>query len=206
MRSTFLALIIGLALGPVAQAAIVFSVRAQSSSPIPVGSTAAFDVLVRSDAGPVTDLRGLDFFLSANDPNNTGSVTSGGQFTQGIVTFPGGPGFIIPSGSPSSLAVFGASSAADVTIGSTDTLIATLTLATSGLGPNGQASATPGPYSLQLSGLTATLSGFRPFATVIGTPTLSYQVAVPEPNSFAWLTMTLAGFACRRAKRRVQYC
>ena len=62
---------------------LIFEVSSRSAGPITIGTTAIFDVSLRSDPSSISNLGGVTFFLGANDPNPDGGKTEGGIFRLG---------------------------------------------------------------------------------------------------------------------------
>lgn len=192
MRLISLVMFSLLSLGQVSHGALVFRLERNSADPISLGQTATFSLFMRSDAGTVTNLAGIDFALNAADAGKTGTRFVGGRFIQGTSNFfpAAAGGFQIPF--PTSLALFGANNGAGLTLGTTDTLLATLTLGTTGI--PGANSATPGIYTMGLTDVVAVDQGFNTLATTIATPSLSYVIsAVPEPSSICLLGAAAIG-------------
>ena len=198
MRTQALALLFMLCFSQMASSAIVFRMARNGSGPIGLGETATFSLFARSDSGAISNLAGIDFAINAADPGKTGNRLVGGRFTQGTSNFfpAAAGGFQIPF--PSSLALFGANSGAGLSLGTTDTLLATLTLGTAGI--PGSNTATPGTYALGLTDVLAVDQGFNTIATSIATPTLNYEIvsAVPEPSSMLLLGLAAIGLRWRR--------
>ena len=123
-----------------AHSAIVFSLTKATPDPIQLGSTARFNVSISSNAGTITNLSDISFFIDADDPpiNNfqLGTKTAGGQFISGTSNFfpspqPGFPNFLLTF--PTSYQVFTAASGAPgLTLDASPTLLATFTLSAAG--------------------------------------------------------------------------
>ncbi len=188
-----LSLILTICFAELSSAAIVFSLVQDPSKPGPItlGNTAIFSVQISSDSGTINNLAGIDFVIQAEDPTFTGNATSGGQFISGTNDF-FGPNGGFALGFPTSFQVFGANAGIGLTITSTPQTIATLTLSTVG--------ATPGTYTMDLSGLVAVDPLFNSLPIVEETPLLYTIAAVPEPGSLALICVATTLFGLRRRK------
>lgn len=183
-----------------ASAGLIFSVAKTSpTGDVPVGSATAavFGVFVRSDV-PNQSFLGADFSLAISSASG-----AGGRYVAGTndLLVPGAGGFIgsSPFAPPGAVAVNFSSLANDaVTLGTTDTLLATLTLSTAG------ADALEGNYSMTLSGLDAIDSGFNQLTVASAGPVNYTITAVPEPTTIVSLGMAagIAGFGVARKKLR----
>ncbi len=190
------------------QAAVIFSVQKATPGTINIGSSAVFNVFVRSDAGTITNLAGIDFFVDAADPGLTNGTTAGGRFNAGTSNFfPAGVGgfqAFTSGGNPVTFSrqVFSGNNGAGLTLTGADTLLATITLGTAATpafaGIPARAAATQGIYTLGLSNLAAVDPGFNPLQVVGPAAGLRYEiVAVPEPS-----TMLLVLGVCMVGARR----
>ena len=193
------------------QAAVIFSVQKATPGTNNLGSNAVFNVFVRSDAGTITNLAGIDFFIDAADPGLTNGTTAGGRFNAGTSNFfPAGVGGFqafkdtTAATNPITFSrqVFSANNGAGLTLTGNDTLLATITLGTAATpafaGIPARAAATAGVYTLGLSNLAAVDPGFNPLQVVGPAAGLRYEiVAVPEPS-----TMLLVLGVCMVGARR----
>lgn len=182
-----------------ASAGLIFSIAKTSpTGDVPPGSATAavFGVFVRSDV-PNQSFLGADFALAIS--STTGA---GGRYVAGTndLLVPGVGGFIgSPFTAPGSVAVsFSSAANTAVTLGTTDTLLATLTLSTAG------ADVLEGNYSMTLSGLDAIDSGFFQIATSAAGPVNYTITAVPEPTTVVSLGMAtgIVGIGIARKKLR----
>lgn len=199
-RIATVALIACLAVGSSsASAGLIFSVAKTSpAGDVPPGSATAavFGVFVRSDV-PNQSFLGADFALAISSASG-----AGGRYVAGTndLLVPGAGGFIgSPFTAPGSVAVnFSSLANTAVTLGTTDTLLATLTLSTAG------AEVLEGNYSMTLSGLDAVDSGFNQIATASAGPVNYTITAVPEPTTIASLGIAagVAGIGIARKKLR----
>ena len=194
------------------QAAISFSVQKATPGTIDLGSSAVFNVFVRSDSGTIANLAGIDFFIDAADPGLTNNISAGGRFIAGTSNFfPAGVGGFTAFKDSTAAAnpitfsrqVFGANNGAGLTLTGTDTLLATITLGTAATpafpGIPARPAATPGTYSLSLSNLAAVDPGFNALQVVGPAAPLRYEiVAVPEPST---MLLVLGGMCLVGARR-----
>ncbi len=189
-------------------AAVIFSVQKATPGTIDLGSSAVFNVFVRSDTGTIANLSGIDFFIDAADPGLTNGTTTGGRFNAGTSNFfpaaAGGFQSFASGGNPVTFSrqVFSANNGAGLTLTGNDTLLATITLGTAATpafaGIPARAAATAGVYTLGLSNLAAVDPGFNALQVVGPAAGLRYEiVAVPEPS-----TMLLVLGVCMVGARR----
>lgn len=194
------------------QAAISFSVQKATPGTIDLGSSAVFNVFVRSDTGTIANLAGIDFFIDAADPGLSNNISAGGRFTAATSNFfPAGVGGFMAFKDSTAAAnpltfsrqLFSANNGAGLTLTGTDTLLATITLGTAATpafpGIPARPAATPGTYSLSLSNLAAIDPGFNALQVVGPAAPLRYEiVAVPEPST---MLLVLGGMCLVGARR-----
>jgi len=158
-------------------------------------SAGVFDIFIRSTVANQTFL-GCDFTLTLSRADG-----KGGLFASGInVLMPDSSnpdGFIKGTfdQGPVSQVTFSSIPNSTLTLGTSDTLLARLTMTT--------VNADIGSYSMSLSGLDAIDGGFNQIPTSFaGDGTLSYSItAVPEPGSMLLAAIGAGGFVWRGRKR-----
>lgn len=172
-----------------ARADIAFNIVKVTPGAIEVGQSAVFNINVFTFPGASTQVAGIDFRINANDPTFTGTTTAG-RFTAGTSNLFGGVGFL--QAFPSTFQVFSRNNGANITLGNTPTLLATVTLSAAG--------ATPGNYTLGLSNLAAVDAGFNAIPTIPAS--LAYSIvpatAVPEPSSLLLVVGAVGLVGARR--------
>lgn len=176
-----------------AYADFVFNLSQATPGAISLGSSAVFNISIRSNSGTVNNLRALDFFIDADDTLLEGDRTAGGFFSSGTSEFfPEGTGrYVLDFSVPRSFQVFSAVAAAGQTITGENTLLATITLDTS--------RSAAGTYLMSLSQITVLDPNDNPLAFVNSVP-LSYTLtAVPEPSSVL-LSLGAGSFALARRR------
>jgi hypothetical protein len=154
-----------------------------------------FDIFIRSTTANQSFL-GCDFTLTLNRADG-----KGGLFASGInVLMPDSSnpdGFIRGTfdQGPVSQATFSTIPNTTLTVGTTNTLLARLTMTT--------VNADVGSYTMSLSGLDAIDGGFNQIPTSFaGDGSLSYSIAaVPEPSSMLLAAIGAGGVAWRGRKR-----
>jgi hypothetical protein len=194
MRVVILSLICLVSFARHSYADLVLTLEQEVAGPILVGTTAVFNLFIRSDPTAISNLAGIDFSVDAADPAATTTATAGGRFISGTSDFfPTGTSpapYQIPF--PTSFALFSANNGTGLNLGTTNTLLASLTLDASG--------ATPGTYSMGLGNLTAVDPGFNSIAiSNLSTASVSYTIsAVPEPSAMYLIGVVFA--ACISGK------
>jgi hypothetical protein len=161
-------------------------------------SAGVFDIFIRSTVANQTFL-GCDFTLTLSRADG-----KGGLFASGInVLMPDSSnpdGFIKGTfdQGPVSQVTFSSIPNSTLTLGTSDTLLARLTMTT--------VNADIGSYSMSLSGLDAIDGGFNQIPTSFaGDGTLSYSItAVPEPGSMLLAAFGACGVAWRGRKRMLK--
>jgi hypothetical protein len=155
-------------------------------------NAATFSVFIASTVNNQS-LLGADFTLALSSNSGAGGrLESGSNVLLPVSSNPDGffagsfPGFSVSYSTLANTAV---------TLGTTESLLATVTLSTVG--------ATPGSYSAVLSGLDAVDGGFNQLATSSSSTLLtSYTIsAVPEPTSMALVCVAGAGLMVRFRRR-----
>ncbi len=216
----FIAVVFGLALGfcPLSRADIIFTLVQATPGPITVGNSMDFNLFMRAAGGVVDNsggilsangIAGIDFRVNAADPLELGTATLGGVFTSGTSDYFPAANVPLPYQIPfpSSLAYFAGNNGTGLALGTTDQLVATLKLGTTG--------ATTGTYSMGLNVVTVVDAGFAPFtiSTSNSTSSIKYTItAVPEPSSLCLIGLVFSGlvatnrFLRKKSKSRATPC
>ncbi len=195
MRVLILVFLSFFAFASSAKAGIILTVTQTNAGPINLGDDAIFNLFIRSSATEITNFGGIDFAVDAADPLGSATLTAGGQFTSGTSDF--SPAFVDPFQLlfPTSFQFYsGNSNGVSLTLGTTDTLLATLTLSTVG--------ATAGSYILGLTSVAASDTSFNIIEISNSSSTgLNYSIAaVPEP-SLMFVAFSGIGLAVYRRRR-----
>jgi hypothetical protein len=159
------------------KADLVLTLEQVETGSIVAGQPAQFNVYIRANeaTGSISNFGGIDFFAHADDPLGDTTRIAGGSFLTGTSPLFATP-FQIPF--PTSFQYFiGNSGGVGVTVETTNTLLATLTLGTTG--------ATEGNYIMGLSDVFAADTSFNNIAiSNASTTSIGYSITtVPEPSS-----------------------
>ncbi len=155
-----------------------------------IGTPAVFQVLVLSDV-PNQSLTGVDFTISLSSPGG-----AGGTFVSGTNSLLIQGGYF-PGSFPGTSATFSSAPSTVFTIGTSNTILSTVTLGTN------FPAVLQGTYSVSLSGLDAVDSTSTKIPSSAQGP-FSYQVAVPEPSSVVLMSILCLGlYGFRRIRNRI---
>lgn len=185
--------------GQFASADIVFTLLPADPGEIQVGNAAIFNIYIRSEPTEINNLTGIDFTVDADDPNALLDRTAAGQFVSATSDyFPVAAIDPYRFDFPTSFVYFVGEYEAGLSLGTSDTLLATLRLSTVG--------ATAGTYKLGFGNLLA-VTGFDPIGvSPASTVSLDYTLtaqAIPEPSGAFLVGLGLAGaLAFMRDRRR----